>query len=76
MTLISWFRRVERKMIDELIDILEHLQSVDTRMDKLWMKAWESFRITEEWIEQKKQEFLAESRPMTHRNPCEPDSWK
>ena len=49
-----------KKMIDELIDILEHLQSVDTRMDKLWMKAWELFGITEEWIEQKKQEFLAE----------------
>lgn len=48
-----------RKMIDELIDILKHLLSVDTRMDELWMKAWEAFGVTTEWIEQKKQEFVS-----------------
>ena len=53
-----------RAMIDELIEILEHLQSVDTRMDDIWMSAWESFGITKEWIEQKKREFVSE------RNNC------
>ncbi len=49
-----------RKMIDELVQILEHLQSVDTRMDDIWMRAWESFGITKEWIEQKTREFVSE----------------
>ena len=48
-----------RKMIDELIEILKHLRSVDTRMDALWMTAWESFGITKEWIEQQMQEYVA-----------------
>ena len=48
-----------REMIDELIEILEHLRSVDTRMDALWMTAWESFGITKEWIEQQMQEYVA-----------------
>ena len=48
-----------REMIDELIEILEHLRSVDTRMDALWMTAWESFGVTKEWIEQQMQEYVA-----------------
>lgn len=48
-----------RKMIDELIEILKHLRSVDKRMDALWMTAWESFGITKEWIEQQMQEYVA-----------------
>ena len=48
-----------REMIDELIEILEHLRSVDTRMNALWMTAWESFGITKEWIEQQMQEYVA-----------------
>ena len=48
-----------REMIDELIEILEHLRLVDTRMDALWMTAWESFGITKEWIEQQMQEYVA-----------------
>jgi len=48
-----------RKMIDELIEILKHLKSVDARMDTLWMTAWESFGITKEWIEQQMQEYVA-----------------
>ena len=40
-------------------EILEHLRSVDTRMDSLWMTAWESFGITKEWIEQQMQEYVA-----------------
>ncbi len=48
-----------REMIDELIEILEHLKSVDARMDALWMTAWESFGITKEWIEQQMQEYVA-----------------
>lgn len=51
-----------RKMIDELIEILKHLQSVDKRMDKLWMTAWESFGITKENIEQMMQEYVAHRR--------------
>jgi hypothetical protein len=51
-----------RKMIDELIEILKHLKSVDARMDELWMRAWESFGITKEWIEQKMQEYVAQRR--------------
>jgi len=50
-----------RQMIDELIEILKHLQSVDARMDDLWMSAWEPLGITREWIEKKMQEFV------THR---------
>ena len=49
-----------RKMIDELIQILEHFQSVDMRMDEIWIRAWESFGITKEWIEQKTREFISE----------------
>lgn len=49
-----------RTMIDELIEILEHLQSVDRRMDDIWMNAWESFGITKEWIEQKTRDFVFE----------------
>lgn len=48
-----------RKMLDELIEILRHLKSVDARMDTLWMTAWESFGITKEWIEQQMQEYVA-----------------
>lgn len=51
-----------RKMIDELIDILRHLRSVDARMDALWMTAWESFGITKEWIEKAMQEYVADRR--------------
>jgi len=47
-----------RQMIDELIDILRHLQSVDIRMDDLWMSAWEPLGVTKEWIEEKMQEFV------------------
>ena len=50
----------QRKMINELIEILEHFQSVDRRMDEIWMRAWESFGITKEWIEQKTREFVSE----------------
>ena len=49
-----------RKMIDELIEILKHLKSVDMRMDGLWKTAWESFGITEEWIEEQMQAYIAE----------------
>ena len=48
-----------KKMIDELIAILEHLMSVDARMDGLWKTAWESLGITQEWVEQQMQEYLA-----------------
>ena len=48
-----------RKMIDELIEILKHLESVDARMEKLWMSAWEPLGITTEWIEQQMQEYIA-----------------
>ena len=48
-----------RKMIDELIEILEHLMSVDKRTDKIWERDRESFGITEEWVEQKKREIVA-----------------
>lgn len=51
-----------RQMIDELIDILTHLRSVDARMDALWMTAWASFGITKEWIEQQMQEYVAHRR--------------
>jgi len=51
-----------RQMIDELIEILRHLQSVDTRMDDLWMSAWEPLGITREWIEEKMQEFVSHSK--------------
>ena len=51
-----------REMIDELIEILKHLKSVDAWMDELWMRAWESFGITKEWIEQKIQEYVAQRR--------------
>jgi len=47
------------QMIDELIGILRHLQSVDERMDELWLSAWEPLGITKEWIEEKMQEFVA-----------------
>ena len=50
----------KRKMIDELIEILEHFQSVDIRMDEIWLRAWESFGVTKEWIEQKTREFVSE----------------
>lgn len=50
----------KRKMIDGLIDMLEHLQSIDTRMDDIWMGAWDSLGITKEWIEQKTREFISE----------------
>lgn len=50
----------KRKMINELVEILEHFQSVDSRMDEIWMRAWESFGITKEWIEQKTREFVSE----------------
>lgn len=49
-----------RAMIDELIGILKHLQSVDMRMDDIWMSAWESLGVTKEWIEQKKRELFSE----------------
>ncbi len=49
-----------RAMIDELIEILQHLQSVDMRMDDIWMSAWESLGITKEWIEQKKRQLFSE----------------
>lgn len=48
-----------REMIDELIDILKHLLSVDTRMNELWMKTWEALGVTTEWVEQKKREFVS-----------------
>ena len=48
-----------KKMIDELIKILKHLKSVDTRMDALWMTAWEALGITKEWIEQQMQDYVA-----------------
>ena len=49
-----------RKMIDELIEILKNLKSVDMRMDELWKAAWYSFGITEEWIEEQMQAYIAE----------------
>ena len=51
-----------RQMIDQLIEILKHLQSVDTRMDDLWMSAWQPLGITREWIEEKMQEFVAQRK--------------
>ncbi len=45
-----------RIMIEELTKILKHLMSVDTRMDEIWMKAWESFGLTKELIEKLRQE--------------------
>ncbi len=48
-----------RKMIDELIEILKHLKSVDTRMDEFWMSAWESFGIAKEGIEDQMQKYVA-----------------
>ena len=48
-----------RNMINELIEILKHVQSVDARMDPIWMTAWESFGITKEWVEQQMQEYVA-----------------
>lgn len=48
-----------RKMIDELIEILKHLKSVDARMDELWMSAWESFGITKEWIAEQMQKYVS-----------------
>ena len=50
----------QRKMIDDLTRILEFLQSVDMRMDDIWMRAWESFGVTKEWIEQRLREFVSE----------------
>ncbi len=49
-----------RKMIDELVEILEHFKSVDMRMDEIWITAWESLGVTKEWIEQKTREFVSE----------------
>lgn len=51
-----------RKMIDELIEILKHLKSVDSRMDEIWMNAWEAFGITKEWIEQQLQDYVVHRR--------------
>ena len=48
-----------RKMIEELIEILRHLQLVDSRMDEFCMAAWESFGITKEWFDQLVEEFRA-----------------
>ena len=42
-------------MIDELKSILEHLQSVDVRMDELWISAYESLGISREVIEREMQ---------------------
>ena len=50
----------KRKMIDELIEILKHLKSVDMRMDELWKTAWESFGVTDEWIKEQMQAYVAE----------------
>ena len=47
------------KMIDELIEILAHLISIDVRMDEIWMKAWESFGLTKDMIESQLQEYVA-----------------
>ena len=48
-----------RKMIDELIEILAHLISIDVRMDEIWMNAWRSFGLTKEMIESHLQEYVA-----------------
>ncbi|HZO51318.1 MAG TPA: hypothetical protein VFB63_01310, partial [Bryobacteraceae bacterium] len=51
-----------RKMVDELIEILRHLKQVDAQMDELWLRAWQSFGITKEWIEQKMNEYVEHRR--------------
>ena len=51
-----------RKMIDELIEILEHLKKVDQEMDKMWISAWEHLGITKEWIEEQVQNYMAQRR--------------
>ncbi len=51
-----------RKMIDELIEILNQLKNVDRKMDKLWMSAWKTLGITEEWIEEQMQQYVAHRR--------------
>lgn len=47
-----------RHMIKELTSIFRHLHSVDERMDKLWMSAWEPLGITHEWIEEAMDRFM------------------
>lgn len=39
-------------MIDELNDIIRFLKPLDARMDVIWKSAWETFGITQEWIDQ------------------------
>lgn len=46
-----------RQMIDDLVKVLRHLQSVDARMDDLWLSAWKSLGITKEWLEEKMRGF-------------------
>ena len=39
------------EMIDELIDIIRFLKPLDARMDQILKSAWETFGITQEWID-------------------------
>lgn len=50
------------KMIDELIEIVEHLKKVDQEMDKMWISAWEHLRLTKEWVEEQVQNYMAQRR--------------
>ena len=41
----------QKKMIDELIEILVHLSKVDEVIDGHWMTAWERYGVTKEWVD-------------------------
>lgn len=47
----------KRKMIDELIDILNFLNPLDEAIDEIWTRAWEPLGITKEWIEEQFEAF-------------------
>ena len=51
-----------RKMIDELILILQHLQVVESTMDEVCLEAWEKLGITKEWLEQQMHAFIARAQ--------------
>lgn len=51
-----------RTMIDELLDICRFLVDVDREMDEVWLKAWESLGVSQEWIENEVDRLMREER--------------
>lgn len=52
----------QRAMIDELVEILRHVKSVDRRLDEVWIRAWEALGITMEWVEEQMNAYVAYRR--------------